>query len=67
MDVTPRQPLPRGGEDLYTSGYRRLLDHFVRVAAGRDSAEPPAEQHILMSLIEAAYESAREGREVTLS
>ena len=67
VDVTPRQPLPRGGEDLYTSGYRRLLDHFVRVAAGRDSAEPPAEQHILMSLIEAAYESAREGREVTLS
>ena len=34
VDVTPRQPLPRGGEDLYTSGYRRLLDHFVRVAAG---------------------------------
>ena len=67
VDVTPRQPIPQGGEDLYTNGYRRLLDHFVRVAAGQDSAEPPAEQYILMSLIEAAYESAREGREVTLS
>ena len=66
VDVTPRPPIPRGGEDLYTSGYRRLLDHFVGVAAGRTAADPPAEQAILMNLIEAAYESARVGREVAL-
>ena len=67
VDVTPRQPIPRGGEDAFTSGYRRLLDHFVGVAAGTTAAQPPAEQSMLMDLIEAAYESAREGREAKLS
>ncbi len=64
VDATPRQPIPQGGEDLYTSGYRRLLDHFVRIAAGERSSDDPAEQVALMGLIEAAYESARLGREV---
>ena len=66
VDVTPRQPIPRGGEDLFTNGFRRLLDEFVRVAAGTAAASPPSEQVILMKLIEAAYDSAREGREVKL-
>lgn len=66
IDVTPRYPTPRGGEALFTNGYRRLLDHFVAVVAGRAAAEPPAEQTTLMRLVEAAYESAREGREVEL-
>ena len=66
-DVTPRQPIPRGGEDLFTNGFRRLLDEFVRVAAGTAAASPPSEQVILMKLIEAAYDSAREGREVKLT
>lgn len=63
LNVTPRQPIPRGGEDVFTNGYRRLLDRFVRVVAGTAAAEPPAEQITLMSLVEAAYDSAREGRE----
>lgn len=63
LNVTPRQPIPRGGEDVFTNGYRRLLDKFVRVVAGTAAAEPPAEQVTLMSLVEAAYDSAREGRE----
>ncbi len=67
VNVTPRLPIPRGGEDVYTSGYRRLLDHFVRVTAGQASPEPPAEQAVLMDLIEGAYASAREGREVSLA
>ena len=67
VNVTPRLPIPRGGEDAYTSGYRRLLDHFVRVTAGEAPPDPPSEQAVLMDLIEGAYESAREGREVTLS
>ena len=66
IDVTPRYPAPRGGEALFTNGYRRLLDHFVAVVAGRAAAESPAEQTTLMRLVEAAYESAREGREVQL-
>jgi len=66
VDVTPRQPIPRGGEDLFTNGFRRLLDEFVRVAAGTAAARLPTEQIILMKLIEAAYDSAHEGREVKL-
>ena len=66
VDATPRYPAPYGGEALFTNGYRRLLDHFVAVVAGRAAAETPAEQTPLMDLVEAAYESAREGREVEL-
>lgn len=66
IEVTPRQPIPRGGEDHFTSGYRRLLDEFVRVVAGTAGAKPPADQIKLMELVEAAYESAQEGREVKL-
>jgi len=66
LDVTPRQPLPRGGEDLYTNSYRRLLDHFVRLAVGRAGVPPAEEQIRLMRLISAAYQSAQEGREITL-
>ncbi len=64
MEVTPRQPIPRGGEDLFTSGYRRLIDHFVRVASGEAAAVAPREQATLAALVEAGYRSAREGCEV---
>ena len=67
VEVTPRQPIPRGGEDLFTNGYRRLLDKFVRIVAGQAAAEPPVEQTMLMSLVEAAYDSAREGCETAVS
>ena len=66
IDVTPRQPKPRGGENPYTNAYRRLLDDFVRRVAGRAEAEPPREQPTLMALIEAAYRAAEAGREVEL-
>lgn len=66
LDVTPRQPKPRGGEDAYTNSYRRALDHFVRSMTGQAEAPLPTEQVHLMEVIEAAYRSAREGREVTL-
>ncbi len=66
IEATPRYPAPRGGETLFANGYRRLLDHFVAVVAGRAPAESPAGQAMLMQLVEAAYESAREGREVEL-
>lgn len=66
MDVTPRQPTPRGGENPYTNAYRREIDHFIRTVSGPVSAEAPTEQEALMAIIEAAYRSAREGREVEL-
>jgi predicted dehydrogenase len=67
MEVTPRQPRPRGDENPYTNAYRRQLDHFVRVVSGQADAALPEEQVQLMSVMEAAYESAASRREVVLS
>lgn len=67
LEVTPRQPRPRGDENPYTNAYRRQLDHFVRVVTGVSEGALPAEQVALMALVEAAYRSAEEGREVVLS
>ena len=64
LEVTPRQPLPRGGENAYTNAYRREIDHFLRAVAGQGDSPFPTEQAHLMSLISAAYRSAKEGREV---
>ncbi len=66
MNVTPRQPKTRGGESLFTNAYRRLLDEFVRAMLGRCELPLPTEQVELMRVVEAAYASAREQREVTL-
>ncbi len=65
-DVTPRQPKPRGGENPFTNAYRRLLDRFVRAAAGEGDMPPPTEQVHLMEVMQAAYRSAELGREVGL-
>ena len=64
LDVTPRQPRPRGGENPYMNAYRRQLDHFVRCVAGECDASLPHDQAVLMRVIEAAYRSAAEGAEV---
>jgi len=66
MDITPRQPRPRGGENPYTNAYRRLLDEFVRGILGTVETELPREQPALMALIAAAYRAAEAGREVEL-
>ena len=66
LEVTPRQPRPRGGEDPYTNAYRRLIDQFVRGVSGRSEIEVPGEQVALMRLIKAAYESAEAGHAVAL-
>ncbi len=66
LEVTPRQPRPRGGEHPYTNAYRRQLDQFVRSVAGLGDAALPEEQAMLLRLIEAAYRSAEEGGEVAL-
>ena len=66
MDVTPRQPRPRGGENAYTNAYRRLLDDFVRQITGLRDVVVPREQVEVMRVIEAAYRSVEEGRGVEL-
>ncbi len=66
LEITPRQPRPRGGENPYTNAYRRLIDHFVRSVAGTATAPLPEEQAVLLRLIEAAYSSAEDAREVAL-
>ena len=66
MDVTPRQPKTRGSESRYQNAYRRLLDQFVRAVFGEIDVPAPVEQVHLMEVIAAAYQSAREGREIQL-
>lgn len=67
LEVTPRQPTPRGGENPYMNAYRRLLDEFVRAMQGRVDIPVPEEQVDVLRLVEAAYEAASQGREVRLS
>ena len=66
MEVTPRQPKPRGGENSYMNAYRRLLDDFVRCARGLGDPVLPWEQVQLMALVEAAYRAAKSRKEVEL-
>ncbi|HEX2202533.1 MAG TPA: Gfo/Idh/MocA family oxidoreductase [Longimicrobium sp.] len=62
VDVTPK--LPAGGENVFTASYRNELQHFVEVVRGQKRPEPPDEHVRLMRILEAAYRSAEEGREV---
>lgn len=66
IEVTPRQPKPRGGENPYTNAYRRLLDDFVRCVSGISETTLPREQVKLMEVIETAYRAAEIGREIEL-
>ncbi|MFP3948510.1 MAG: Gfo/Idh/MocA family protein [Longimicrobiales bacterium] len=66
MDVTPIHPDEVHRENPYTSAYRRQLDHFIRSAAGEAESPLPEEQIRLMTLIQAAYRSAEEEKEVVL-
>ncbi|MDQ3604597.1 MAG: Gfo/Idh/MocA family oxidoreductase [Gemmatimonadota bacterium] len=63
-EVTPQ--LPPGSENLFTASYRRELQYFVDVVRGERKAKAPTEHVRLMRVIEAAYRSARERREVTV-
>ena len=66
LEVTPNQPRPRGGENPYTTAYRRQIDYFLRAVKGQVEAPLPEEQVSLMALIQAAYRAAESGEEVTL-
>src|SRR5690606_27085451 len=64
IDVTPNVTL--GREHLYTASYRHELTHFVRVATGLEEDPLPREQIQIMRIVEAAYASAEQKREIEL-
>lgn len=65
VDVAPS--LPPGTENLYTASYRNELQYFVEMVRGEKPAETPSEHIRLMRVMEAAYRSAEEGREIDLT
>jgi predicted dehydrogenase len=62
IDVTPA--ITAGKENQYTASYRQELQHFLEVAQGEREVTAPREQVTLMRIVEAAYRSAEQGREV---
>lgn len=64
-NVTPK--LPPGGENVFTASYRNELQHFVEVVRGEKRPDPAADHVRLMRIMEAAYRSAEEGREIDLT
>jgi predicted dehydrogenase len=65
VDVTPK--LPPQGENLFTASYRAELQHFIEVVRGDREPDEAAQHVALMRVMEAAYRSAEEGREVELT
>ena len=64
LEVTPN--LPRTGENVFTASYRARLQHFIDVVRGEKHRGEVAEHVTLMQIMEAAYRSAEEGREIEL-
>lgn len=64
IEITPRQPKPRGNENPYMNAYRRLLDDFVRQVNGLRDVAYPVHQAGVVKIIEAAYRSIEEGHEI---
>ncbi|HEU0301486.1 MAG TPA: Gfo/Idh/MocA family oxidoreductase [Longimicrobium sp.] len=64
VEVTPPRQAAR--ENVFTASYRNELTQFVDVVRGEAAAEPPREHLVLMRLVQAAYRSAQERREIAL-
>ncbi|HEX6041518.1 Gfo/Idh/MocA family oxidoreductase [Longimicrobium sp.] len=64
VDVTPQVPATR--ENLFTASYRNELAQFVEAVRGDRVVQSPREHLVLMRLVEAAYRSAQERREIVL-
>ncbi len=63
-DVTPR--LPPKSENLFTASYRNELQHFAEVVRGEREPDSPREHVALLRLVEAAYRSNDEKREIAI-
>lgn len=64
VDVSPMGAAAR--ESAFIQSYRAELAHFVSVLRGESEYEPPADQVALHRILEAAYRSAEEGKEIRL-
>lgn len=64
-NVTP--PVSPNRENLYTASYREEIGQFLQLVRGEREPAPPREQVTLMRLVDAAYQSAAEQREVLLA
>jgi predicted dehydrogenase len=64
LDVSPSGAAAR--ESTFLQSYRAELAHFVAVVRGETPYEPPADQVTLHRVLEAAYKSAEEGKEIRL-
>ena len=64
VEVTPQIPAAR--ENQFTGSYRNELAQFVEVVRGERTPDAPREHLVLMRLVEAAYRSATERREIEL-
>jgi predicted dehydrogenase len=62
LDVSPQ--LAQGRENQFTASYRQELAHFVDAVRAEQPIQKPVEQVSLMTIVEAAYRSASEGREI---
>ena len=64
MDVTP--PIDRPPAELYTDSYRQEWGDFLRHVRGEKPYGAQEDQVRLIEVLEACYQSAREGHEVIL-
>lgn len=64
VDVSPTGAAAR--ENAFIQSYRAELAHFASVVRGDIEYEAPTDQVVLLRVLEAAYKSADEGREVRL-
>jgi predicted dehydrogenase len=63
-DVSPTGAAAR--ESVFLQSYRAELAHFIAVLRGEAKYEAPADQVIVLRVLEAIYRSAEDGREVKL-
>jgi predicted dehydrogenase len=61
-DVSPTGAAAR--ESAFLQSYRAELAHFISLVRGDSPYEPPADQVVVHRVVEAAYRSAEEGKEV---
>jgi predicted dehydrogenase len=62
-DVSPSGAAQR--ESAFLQSYRAELSHFVASIQGDVPYEPPTDQLVVQRVLEAAYKSADEGKEIT--
>jgi predicted dehydrogenase len=62
VNVTPGGAVAR--ESPFLQSYRSELTHFVAVVRGEVPYEPPTDQVVVHRVLDAAYRSAEEGKEV---